>query len=199
MVSCLFTAIVFLNSYELFFSKNITAFAGMGINSISELRSSSVIRSVTEASGGVVDEKTGLGDFGKPQDIKLPKFGSRYPLIPYVKDADNFLYRSGNGHYLFYGKSKDGQVGNMIIYINKDWRTMQQSSQVTIDDNLFVDTDKDWRYMYKVIDKKTLPYNQGYVASETQRQNLIFVIESDQKEATVIVQAELVILQSTGR
>lgn len=189
------TVFVFLNSFEIVFNRNVSF-----VGALERFRSKGTIESVLKknSSNAVLSnyEKDWIGDFGIPKTLKVPTFGSRLPLSGSLFLSGEWLVRSGNGHFLIMGPGKNGNVGDIIIYSRSGWRTISSPERLSIGDNIFLETDTDWRYMFRVASKGSLRLDQPFVKSDTDLGSLILLIEDESRGVVFAFECILVSIQN---
>lgn len=188
------TLFMFLSSYELLFNKDIKYVKA--INSVGTLKSEQII---TPLIPKIYPDNVALGTYGKPHELRFPTEEFRMSIVPYIKNDGHYLFRANNAHFLPTSEAKQGGLGDSVIYLSRDWRTINDPNSIKVDDNVFIDTDKGWRYMYRLIEKKVLSYDGKYVASERQKSSLIILIEDHSSDRIYVYEAELVSLQNVDR
>ncbi|HXH26604.1 MAG TPA: hypothetical protein VNG90_01785 [Candidatus Acidoferrum sp.] len=146
--------------------------------------------------------QTDVGNFGVPQMLKLPNYGIRMVLAPaIVADQANdnkFLARANTGHYALTSAVNNGDIGNMVIYYRKSWRTDDNPGQMQVGDNLFVDTDRGWRYFFRINSTKIVSGSDTYI-SQTDATTQLIVVAQDSKTGLLYVsQASLVNVQNVS-
>jgi hypothetical protein len=182
------TVYIYLNSFELLFNKDV-AFA----TSIQPFRSENVINQITKYP---INEADAVGDYGTPEYFKLGNKGVRFEIIPYIKNSKHFLVRENTLHAVYMSSSKNGHMGDVIFYASKNWRTIDSPEQMSVDDNFFIDTKRDWRYMYRISDTQIVKYGDTYTPSDTGKPRVFVIIDDSQNRQSYVVQADFVNLQN---
>lgn len=189
------TVFVFLNSFEILFNRDISF-----VDALEKFRSKDMIEGVLkkDSSEAVLSnyEKSWIGDFGIPKTLKIPVFSSRLPLSKAIFLSGEWLVRSGNGHFLITGPGKNGNIGDVIIYSQSGWRTIFSPERLSIGDNIFLETDADWRYMFRVVNKGSLYPNQPFVKSDNDIGSLILFAEDESRSVVFAFECILVSVQN---
>jgi hypothetical protein len=138
-----------------------------------------------------------VGNYGKPQYMKLPAQNVRMLLAPALKDNNQFVARANAGHYALTSQPKNGNFGDALIYYRKSWRTNDRPESAKIGDNIFIDTDRGWRYFYRIDEVKTTALSSDYVARGAQsNQLLVAAVDSQSNGNITIAHAALVNVQN---
>jgi len=188
------TGFVFLNSFEVLLNRDIPF-----IHAIDRIHSGETMRSIVgDDTRDVLDKKSqeAVGNFGLPKTLKIPTLGSRLPLMDAIFVDGQWLSRSNSGHYLITSAGKNGNIGNVVVYTRVGWRTISAPENIKIGDNIFLDTDTDWRYMFRVDNKSALQFGQPFVKSETSFGSLIFLVEDDARKADFVFEGVFVGIQN---
>ncbi len=193
-LSCLLTFFVYANSFELLFNKDLVFATSIKTFPNTQLLNS-LIYPLTNTG---VRSATYEGEFGQPKEIRIPEQNIRIQVIPSLKENNNFLARANTAQYGFRSQNMDGKLGNITFYLTKNWRTLDNPATINTQDNVFIDTDKDWRYMYRILEKKVISQNSSYVPTTSPLPNLILCVD-DGKKSEYIFYAEFVTLQNIGR
>jgi len=191
IISFALSLTVYASSYELLFNKDLPIVAAIG-----EWSESKTLQRLAGDKNSLNQQLTEyVGDNGEPQELRIPKASAKIALLPALQESDgNFLTRSATGHFLFTSTSRSGGLGNAVMYMRREWRSLANNVEINIDDNVFVDTRKDWRYMYRITEVQRNEAARNYVAATSSRASLIILMQDgDQLE---LYRGELISLQS---
>ncbi len=133
------------------------------------------------------------GNFGNPVVLKLPAKQVKLPIAPAIYNQGEWLARSNTAHYVITGRAQGGDLGDTVLYLRQSWRTIQDSSDLTVGSNLFLDTDSSWRYLYKVAEITSLGTDGHIVLGTNRKPQVYLVLQSS--EGTTVVRAEFVSVQ----
>lgn len=133
------------------------------------------------------------GNFGNPVVLKLPAKQVKLPIAPAIYSNGQWLARSNTAHYIITGKADGGDLGDTVLYLRQSWRTIQDSSDLTVGANLFIDTDTNWRYLYKVAEVTQLSPDGKFVMATGRKPQIFLLMQSS--DGTTIVRAEFVSVQ----
>ncbi len=187
MVACGgLTTYMFAASYETVFNTSLPFVHAVSTVGISP------IRHVVDTYHAV--SQTDIGNYGKPLLLKLPAQDIRMILAPGIQDGDHFLARASAGHYFITSVPKTGNLGDAVIYYEKSWRTNNNPEKMKTGDNIFIDTDRDWRYFYRVDAISTVTHTQTFVSRAASSSQLVLAaVDGDR---LVIAQASLINVQN---
>ena len=137
------------------------------------------------------------GNFGRPQSLKLPERELRLDIVaPIIDDQSRWLARANTVHLLIPGEPRSGNIGVAMLYCRPTFRTINQQNLPQTGDNLFVDTDKDWRYVYRVTSAKVVADDTPYIMSdEGTVGKLVIGCNDDKQDLNLIVEARLLSVQ----
>ncbi len=189
------TCFVFLNSFEIVFNHD-TRFSSALERFQSKETLESILKENSDAQSFSILERSWAGDFGVPKTLKIPVFSSRLPLSEAISVNGEWLARSGNGHFRIISSGRNGNIGDVIVYLRSQWRTIASPEQLSIGDNIFLETDAGWRYMFRTVNKSLLRPNQPFVKSDNNSGTLILLIEDDQRKVIFAFEGVFVSIQN---
>lgn len=197
MLLCFYwTMFIFLSSYETVFGKDISRIRTVERVSINSLITS-FFAEKKESAPVISVEKEYMGNFGIPSFLKIPKFNIRLQLTGAMRDGNgNWLSRLNSGHYMFLGKNKGGNIGDIVLYTRKSWRTVNEPQNLKIGDNIFLDTFDDWRYMFRINEARVLSWNEKSVVSESKVPTLILIVEDASNRVHYLYKADFISIQN---
>lgn len=187
------TAFVFLNGFELISNRNL-AYA----NALDSVDLSAFL-AVNQQPAVAADSSLAIGGFGEPQYLKIGSQAQRFPLVPGITDKSDFLARASGGHYLYLAPAKNGNLGTTLIYLRQGWRTINDPALLRRGDNIFLDTNKEWRYMYRVSEITTVPTDFRFVVPDSEKAHLVVIITDKNQGAHTVVVADFINLQNSQR
>lgn len=136
------------------------------------------------------------GSFGRPTNVKLPERNARLDVVAPIQNNNQWLARATALHLLLPAEPRDGNIGVALMYCRSSFRTINDQNLPAVGSNIFVDTDKDWRYVYKVTSAKVYADTLPYIASDTGRTSKLIISCNDQAGgANVVVEASLLSVQ----
>lgn len=141
------------------------------------------------------------GNFGKPQTIKLPDRSLRLDVVsPLPQQKGQWLARSNTLHLLLPAPPRSGNIGIALLYCRASFRTLDEQNLPAVGSNIFMDTDHEWRYVYKVTSAKAYPDSEMYVPADTgETGKLIIDCNDNGQHRNVIVEASLLSVQGTDQ
>lgn len=143
------------------------------------------------------DDSKLLGSFGRPQNLKLPDRDARLTVTAPLRQQDGaWLSRANALHMLIPSAPRDGNIGIALLYCRSSFRTLNEQNLPKPGSNIFMDTDKNWRYVYKVSSARVFDDNVPYVVSDTgANSELIITCNDTGRHQNVIVEARLLSVQ----
>lgn len=129
------------------------------------------------------------GDYGKPVALNIPSIRRRLEIVPAIYDKQNLLVRPNNGHFLVkYGD--DNQVEEFVIYLSKSWRTLPELEGIKAGTNIYVDTSRKWRYVFRIEEVVQVGYAKKFVVPHSRLTNLILIINNVEENNFLIIRGE---------
>lgn len=179
------TTFLFLNSYEILAKTDLPFVEAVSKMSLIE------VLNTNETS---ITNYEGL--YGIPVLLRIPSQNLKTEIVSEVKSniGENLCY-VGKVHYKPISNNKDGLLGDTIFYIRNSWRTITFTDQLQVGDNIFVDTKKDWRYMYKISKKTAVNIDSMYVLPESKTGKIILLIEDTKSQTGYIYEMDYISLQ----
>jgi hypothetical protein len=136
------------------------------------------------------------GNFGKPQTVKMPKRSSRMDIVAPLHDGKTWLARANTLQLLIPQKPRDGNLGLALLYCRSSFRTIMATELPAQGSNIFVDTDRDWRYVYKVTSSSVVAEAQPYVvADDGSTGKLVISCNDAEKNLNIVIEATLLSVQ----
>lgn len=139
------------------------------------------------------------GNFGKPLSIKLPNRAARLDITqPIIGDHGEWLARANVLHLLISGKPRNGSLGVAIMYCRSSPRTISDANAPIVGDNLFMDTDRSWRYVYRVTSIQKIDASRPYVIADGGTSSKLLLSCLDQAtNMNIYIEASLLSVQGT--
>ncbi len=184
------TLFIFANSYETAFNRNLPYADAISRVNLYPVQAAAA----TATDPGIINERKGT--YGAPTTLKIAARQVKLNLAPVIYDDGNFNARSNTGHYAIVRPSRNGNLGDSIIYLKRSWRTIPEPQSVARDDNIFVDTDSKWRYLYKVVETSNISVDDRYVLPQGNKPQILILNEDTSSGLIWMVRAELVNVQS---
>lgn len=140
------------------------------------------------------------GEFGKPSTLTIPGESSshRLSIVAPISEGSNWLARASAMHLLLPRRPLNGNLSTAILYCRASFRTVSAGSLPAPGSNIFIDTDQNWRYVYKVTLAKTYastyPYEPtGYDA--TTKGRLVIFCNDTAHAANDVIEGDLISVQ----
>lgn len=197
LFSLIITIFFFLNTLETVLGKDFSSL----VPAVKKFQGTEIIRSIigNKLPEEVIKDSTSpdfVGDFGNPRELKIPSAKERVPLVSAISYSNEWFSRIGSGQFIIVSQSQDRNIGGMVVYLNSSWRTVSNADSIRIGDTIFVETDKDWRYMFRIIGKNVLQADQPFVKSNDHSGGLVFIVEVPDQQKEVVFEALLINVQN---
>jgi|GEM_PF-3013462 len=173
-VSLCFTAFVFMNTYEVVFNKDIVI-----ADSVRKITAQDQINAIVKQFDirPVEGRRNNHAEYIKLQYLQIPALESNLYLEE--KRVVNGLWyaRPNLGHYVGLNKDERNITVDYLIYAISSWRTLPTPNQIEVgmDVNLFHDGRQ--LAVFKVAEKKVLPFHSTFVAGKSENRQIILFIE----------------------
>jgi hypothetical protein len=136
------------------------------------------------------------GNFGKPSTVKMPASSLRLNVAGPVQDKDGWLARANSLHLLITKPPRNGNIGMALLYCRSSFRTIQPADLPKPGQNIFVDTDQDWRYVYRVTNASTYDDSAAYIPTDDgTRGKLVIACNDTKQHISNIIEADLISVQ----
>jgi len=146
------------------------------------------------------DNKQLYGSFGKPQTLKLQDRNARFTLAAPLEERGVWLSRANILHVFITEKPRKDSIGVAIMYCKSSFRTLNAQNLPKIGSNMFMDTDKQWRYIYRVSSTSILSDNVPYIAGDTGETSELIISCNDKKHhQNVVIEANLLSVQGVDQ
>ena len=137
-----------------------------------------------------------FGDFGKPVTLKLPASSLRLDIVSAIQDGSSWLARPSSLQLLVPSPPRSGNIGVAFLYCRSGFRTINADNIPSAGQNIFMDTDQGWRYVYKVVAAHEYSDTEMYVPSDDGSTGKLIIDCYDASSQTnIIVEADLLSVQ----
>jgi hypothetical protein len=168
------TAFAFLNTYEVVFNKDI-AFA----DSIHKITAQDQIRAIVDQFNLKPEAGRALSNsaYRNLEQIQIPSLGANLYLEEERLINGNWYARPSMGHVVPLNKDDHGVTIDYLIYSIASWRSLPAPNQ--IEEGMTVNLFHDGRAVstFKVAEKQALPLDKTFVASKSDKRQIILFIE----------------------
>jgi len=186
----LMSAFLLMSGYESVFSRSLPlvhTLAGVNLDAFNKVYS---LPKAAQYPSGY------YGNFGKPETLKLPTRSLRLNIAPAIQQGPTWLARANTLHLLIPQPPRDGNIGVTFLYCRAGFRTLNDQNLPNAGDNLFIDTDTSWRYVFKVLNAKLYPESQPYVPADSGSTSKLLIDCNDAgQHVNVIIEATLLSVQ----
>jgi hypothetical protein len=138
------------------------------------------------------------GTYGTPAVLKIGGNGIRIPIAQPLYRNGAWLARASTSHYVVMGDARGSNIGDVLIYMNGGKTTVSDASLIKNGGNIFVDTVRDWRYMYKITEVVTVnPDDTPYILPKSETGHVYAVVQYTDK--TVVATGQLLDVQNANQ
>ena len=175
LLSFAFTALIFLNTYEVVFNKDIAL-----ANSVQPMQSQEVINQVL-AQFKIKGDTSLLDSSGQMEDLnnlEIPALNTSLELEESRRINDLWYQRPSRGHYIGLNKDDFGNTGDYLIYTNKSWRTLASPDQIEVGMDVKVSYGGGkFAATFSVADKAYLPTDRSFLFSKVEGRQIILIVD----------------------
>lgn len=152
---------LFASGYESVYSRSLPF-----VHTVDKIDLSAFKQSYDLDKAIVTDEKA-YGTYGVPLTVKFPQRAARLDITQPLREQNGtWLARSNTLHLLVPAKPRNGGIGIALIYCRADFRTITAGTLPAMGSNIFIDTDHNWRYVYKVSSTSVADARENYVMAD---------------------------------
>lgn len=194
LVACGATsAFLIMSGYEAVYNRSLPL-----VHTIDPINLSALENSYDLTDAGSLQQKR-YGTFGKPATVKMPDRAARFNVVEPISQDGNWLSRANALHLMLPTQARSGNIGIALMYCRAGFRTVNAQNLPTVGSNIFMDTDQEWRYVYKVTSAKVFPDSTPYIAGDTGIGSKLVISCSDAANHTnVIIEANLLSVQGVA-
>lgn len=186
--------IIYSNSLETIMNKDITVLAE-AIETYNEY-----VDSLGEYKNNINEPNlTGnaIGDYGKPVSLLLPNINRKIEIVPAVVNDNYLLSRPNNVHFLT-KVNESGYVDGIFLYVKQSWRTIPDAEDLDAEGNIYIDTNREWRYVFAV-DEIIQGRINDYKLPESRNTQLLLMIKDQNNNETYLLRATYRTIIPIGR
>lgn len=137
-----------------------------------------------------------FGNFGTPVTVKMPASSLRLNVAQPIAENDEWLARANSLHLLVTKPPRNGNIGMALLYCRSSFRTIDAQDMPKQGQNIFMDTDENWRYVYRVTSASTYADTQPYIPSDDgTRGKLVIACNDSERRVSNIIEADLLSVQ----
>lgn len=172
--SFFFTALVFLNTYELIANKDIPL-----ATSLNRYTAQDVInKEIKEFS--VKQDSRNLNNNSRLDEMSfmmIPSLDVRMPLEEAREIGGAWYQRPSLGHYIRLNEDDYGNIVDYLIYTDKSWRTILDVENIEQGTEIHIVDPKGFDALFEVAEKQILPFDKTFILNKTENRQIILVIE----------------------
>jgi hypothetical protein len=129
------------------------------------------------------------GFFGKPSTLRIGRLNYYASLYEIATLEDEWTLRRNTVGILTYQRGKAGRMGDSVLYSTASSSSLNILGSLVEGDRLIIDTDANWRYLYRVNKKITVDKDKGYLVAESPQNKIIIIKEVPLSSNVIVVEA----------
>lgn len=174
LASFTFTLFIFANAFEVLANQDIPL--GMSLNQMEIQEPINKIVSEYKIKQGNKDIDINL-DIGIIDLIEIEELDIK-SIVEEARNINDIWYqRPSMAQYIELNYDKFNNPVDYLIYLKKSWRTIPHTSNIEIGNTVNISTKKGQSISYSVESIKILNYNDIFVASKSDKRQIILLIE----------------------
>jgi len=177
-LSLVFTAFVFLNTYEVVFNQDIVL-----ASSLRKFEAGAPVNAIIRDFDIKPEGNSGSSNapYVKLQSIQIPALSSTLYLEEKRVIHNELYQRPSLGHFIGLNKDDNGATVDYLIYTNESWLTIPNADQIEPGMDVRLIHDGFDQAMFSIKEKKFLPDGSTFVPSKSEKRQIILIIESKDK------------------
>lgn len=191
LICCgLITVFLLMSGYESVYNRTLPFIHSIDRVNLSSLASTYNLRMASYTS------KSLYGIFGKPLTVKLPGKTAPLTVAPPIKEGSAWLARKDDLHLLLPNAPRSGNIGTTLLYCRTGLQTINDQNMPPVGDNIFMDTDTQWRYVFRITSSRVVPDTTPYVPSDAgDTSKLLIDCDNNAQHVSTVVEASLLSVQ----
>lgn len=174
-VSLAVTAFIFMNTYEVVFNKDIAI-----ANSVHPFTSQSQINAIVKQFDLKPEAGRNHAPYSNIKNFQIPALNTNL-FLEEKRIINGLWYQRPNlGHIVELNKDSKDRVVDYLIYTNASWQTIPSPDQIETGMDVKLYHDSGAVSNFSVEEKKTLPLQTTFVASKSEKRQIILLIEQPQ-------------------
>ena len=184
-ISLAITGFVFINSYEIAFNKDLPYVGALKAVDLN------IVEQAYDIDPALDNETFSATQFGIPIGLRISGEKGKIQLAPAIRADGEWLTRSSTGHTASFTTGEDTQ-DNMLVYMNRNVRTLQTVGEVVAGDHIFVDTLDGYRFIFRISDIQTVDSNRPYVIESNNAAKLVVIIQDQDTGLNQVLSANFI-------
>lgn len=188
------SAFVLLSGYESIYNRSVPF-----VHTLDAVKLDAFTSSYNLADAALPNNKM-YGSFGKPVTVKMPSSSLRLNVTNPVREGNTWLARANALHLLITRPPRAGNIGMALLYCRSSFRTIKPANLPKQGQNIFVDTDQDWRYVYRITNAGSYNDTQPYIPTDDGAHGKLIITCNDTKQhVSNIIEADLISVQGVDQ
>lgn len=172
LVSFVFTALVFMNTYEVLWNKDIVV-----AHSIQRMAAQQVIDTSVREFATKADNGAEITDLGGITELEFPALEARLKVEESRKVNGSWYQRLSTGHYVGLNKNNEGKTVDYLIYASKSWRSLPDPGRIDAGMEVKVTDAHGTTQLFAVAEKKLSSLDRSLIVSRDEDRQILLVVE----------------------
>ena len=198
VVCGLLSVFLLASGYESLYSRSLPFIHTLDTSNLTSIQTSYDLETAFKNTQEREDESI-YGKFGAPTNLKLPGRSKKLDIVMPLRTDNQWLARADTLHLLTPAPARNGNLGIAVLYCRASFRTLQTNNLPAEGSNIFMDTDHDWRYVYKVTSTTTTAIDKPYVPADNGSNSRMLIICNQDSRLNVVIEASLLSVQGIER
>jgi hypothetical protein len=135
----------------------------------------------------------------KLRQLTASKSGIKLNLTHAIYQDKSWYLRPSQGQYFYLLNHGTEEVQYTVIYTTRDWRGVSSTRDITVGDNVFVETESNDKHLFRVREKITVGPADHYIPQQMKAVGLLLLVENPTNNTITLVRAERLDTQETVR
>lgn len=153
---------------------------------VSSVSSTTLPNFIYQVSQNKVDRESNIGFFGKPIVIRVPIHNFSLSIGEEKLENGRWLVSNHVASWHIYDESQGGNIGSFVVFAAPQSGELAVSDILVEGDIIVIDTDKDWKYSYRVIKRSFMSIKDKYLVSDAPYSKLLIIRDRNNSQATVV-------------
>lgn len=188
LASFALTAFIFLNGYEIAFTKDLKYIDFLEKVNLASIEHNYVLGQE------LINSDFSQSKYGAPKSIKVSD-KHKLELVQAVRSNNTWLARANAGHFAAIYSKSNPNTENILIYARESLRTISDPLTIEKGDIIHVGTNQDWGYIFRVEKIDEISADRAYVLSEHTKSSLIILLQNTKTNTNTVVAADYIVTE----
>ena len=172
-VTFLFTAFVFVNTYEVVFNRDVAFAQSIRKMSAQSAMASTVSNFQTKLES---DSQAGMAPLEHIDSLEVPALEMQVTIEESRRIGNDWYQRPSAAHYVGLNKDRSGVSIDYLIYTSKSWRTISNPAQIEQGMEVKIAHDNGTA-LFTVAEKKVLSLDHSLLVGKTEDRQVLLLVE----------------------